>query len=309
MSESMSKWIEDFDMPCGTKVQRLPEVRKGIMQLDAVLRDSYIVEARGRTVVGAWVFMGIDPGDRLEFDTNIYLDNVPLVLRSEHKPQSQDYDAWRWYPNVMVPGPVDVIVIDVVANVTGRNSVVPRQEGTDTARPHWGIWIVYKCSSNDLPPPPPPPPVESADPEDYLTLSRVEFILPSFRTDLQFNAWAGWRDPEFVALKCPNEVIPLTQLTVKELKAFADAGLKLDGEGARLLIRLPIVNERAFANPRFGGRSEVRKTTYSDFRNRLTNHLAIAMHFRDVAQQVGHERGFPPFDSIKGYCEEHLRRA
>jgi hypothetical protein len=88
--------------------------------------------------------MGIDPGDRLEFDTNVYADGLPVVLRSLHKPLSHDFDSWQWYLNQIHHGPVSKVSIDIVANVTGENSITPRPEGKDTAKPHWGIWLLWK---------------------------------------------------------------------------------------------------------------------------------------------------------------------
>jgi hypothetical protein len=140
-------WQLDADTECTTKVQRLPEVRKGIMLPEAVLEERYTLDGVGRELAGVWVFQGLDPDDHAEISTSVYADRIPVALSSPHKETLAYYDAWRWFPNhVKYRGPVETIAIDVTANVTGHNRVTPRAEGTDTARPHFGVWLIWKCS-------------------------------------------------------------------------------------------------------------------------------------------------------------------
>lgn len=142
----LSLWQVDIDNDCHTKLQRLPELRQGIMLPEAVLRDSYTVDGRGRELIGVWTWFGLDPGDKVELDLNVYFDGVPVSMRSPHKPLSLDYEGWRWFPNYgMAPGPIDEVKVDISANVTGHNNSTPRAEGTDTARPHYGVWVLWKC--------------------------------------------------------------------------------------------------------------------------------------------------------------------
>lgn len=140
-------WIVDADTRCQTKVQRLPEVRYGIMRPELVLDERYEVDGKGRELVGVWVFQGVDPDDTLEISTSVYADGIPVALSSPHKETLTYYDAWKWFPNyIKKPGAVGNIVIDVTANVTGPNEVTPRPEGKNTARPHFGIWLLWRCT-------------------------------------------------------------------------------------------------------------------------------------------------------------------
>ncbi len=146
----LSLWRVDIDNDCVTKFQRLPEIRKGIMLPDAVLHDTFVIDGKGRELIGVWTWYGIDPGDKLELDLNVYFDNIPVALRSPHKPLSLDYEGWRWFPNYgMKPGPVEKVSVHISANVTGHNTRTPRAEGTDTARVHYGVWGLWECYDKD----------------------------------------------------------------------------------------------------------------------------------------------------------------
>ncbi len=143
----LSLWLVNLDEPCQTKIQRLPEVRQGIMIESEVLTERFVIDGKDRVVSGVWIFQGIDPDDKIEMSTSVYANRIPIVLSSPHKETLAYYDAWRWFPNyVKFKGPVSTITIDVTANVTGENNVTPRPEGKDTARPHWGVWILWECA-------------------------------------------------------------------------------------------------------------------------------------------------------------------
>lgn len=255
-------WVIDLDDGCQTKVQRTPEVRKGIMLPDAVLHDAFEINPLGRRVTGVWTFLGIDPGDRLEFDINVYANGIPIVLRSEHKPNSQDYDAWRWYPNYnIVPGAVNKLMVHVVANVTGENHVTPRAEGVDTARPHFGVWVLYACSGalGDTPDLPDPPVVRN--PKDYVQWDlREEWAT---KIELAYTPWRGDRDLDYLLqfgsafLKGgAEEIVPLTRVELQEIvNTMVDVALS----GQRLKHR--VLTER---HVEFLDRGQVRKSVVND---------------------------------------------
>jgi hypothetical protein len=269
-----SLWQVDLDTPCDTKVQRLPEVRQGIMLSEAVLRDAYEIDARGREVIGVWTFMGIDPGDRIEFDTNVYLDGVPLALRSEHKPLSLDYDAWRWYPNYNIKtGPVARVEIHVVANVTGRNDVTPRAEGRDTARPHWGVWVLYRCgvpsSPGDVPSDDDGNPDEGGTPPssepratDYIPW--VERDAWALRVMFAYSEWRGDRDLGFLLAR--PEVVEAFGFDRAQLAADVDALFAYREERDTLAHRIANSKHR-----KFDDRSQVRKDVAEGYIKRATN--------------------------------------
>lgn len=145
-----------------------------------------------------------------------------------------------------------------------------------------------------VPEPVPVPDDTATVPEEsfYLRLSRAKELADQLEIDLQENAWAGWRDPDYVASYCPD-VAPLPASDV--LKKFADEGAELDVEGAGILTRLELEHSK---HP---GRSVVRKVVWVEFNTRLQDHLDYA---RDLRNLVKNEPGAGvSYDSIKGWCE------
>ncbi len=142
-------WQVDIDNDEAFKLQHLPLIVYGD-GLEGVFRSSYSFTSKW-DVEEIWVFMGADPGDRMEFDTNLYIQGLPAILRSEHKEIDSKYDAWGESP-YRVSRAGRRITIDILCNTTGVNLITPRAEGQNTSRPHWGFWFL--AHAGRLPDPP-----------------------------------------------------------------------------------------------------------------------------------------------------------
>jgi len=134
-------WQIDLNNSEVFKIQHLPLIvyDNGI---EGVFKESFTFTSKW-DIYEIWVFMGLDPGDKVEFDTNIYIDRIPVILRSEHKETLVGYDAWgdgAW----KIERKGRSIRIDILCNTTGNNLITKRAEGINTARPHWGIWFLRK---------------------------------------------------------------------------------------------------------------------------------------------------------------------
>jgi hypothetical protein len=96
----------------------------------------------------AWVFHGVDRGDVVEMDTELWHDGIgfPIVLRSPHKEVMSDYDAWKLYKNIYLPRTASV-TIKLVCRVNGKqmNEEHPRRDHNNglSARVEWGGWLYY----------------------------------------------------------------------------------------------------------------------------------------------------------------------
>ena len=102
-----------------------------------VYDDQIKVQIGGRTVREVFVFHGLDRGDIVEMDTSIYIDNVAIFLRSEHKEDLAAFNSWQ-SQKVFVSG--QTVRIAVSCRVTGVNTILNRL----AARPHWGIWLTFE---------------------------------------------------------------------------------------------------------------------------------------------------------------------
>lgn len=114
-------------------------------------RQEVLAGLRGRTILGVWVFHGLDRGNIVEMDTEVFDrgNDVSLVLRSEHKETVGNFDAWAFYPmeyTVSEKG----IGVNLVCRVNGdwyhiktESDTYFKPETMDwkglKARPHWGI--------------------------------------------------------------------------------------------------------------------------------------------------------------------------
>lgn len=103
---------------------------------DFVYRDRLEVALGGRFIHEVFVFHGIDEGDRVEMDTELYLDEIPVYLRSGHGPKDDD-DAWD---QKHVDRAGQLLTVAVLCRVSGVNTVLNRV----AARPHWGIWVTFE---------------------------------------------------------------------------------------------------------------------------------------------------------------------
>ncbi len=184
-----------------------------------------------------------------------------------------------------------------------------------------------------VPPTPVTPEPERADPGNYVRLERVPAILngtssqdPGLIADLQFMAWAGWRDPLKVADECPfacnGSQAVYFGLTCDELRGFGAVGQRLVQEGENQIVP-QLQKENRRCNPQHRlyderfltakgecARSEMRKTRLSDFRARLARHSTQANAMRDTAQRCRSilvNAGGKPFDSIAGWCSAMKR--
>lgn len=174
-------------------------------------------------------------------------------------------------------------------------------------------------------------PSTDSRPEDYYTLTRAG-TFDAENPDVCSNhtgmveeicvdlcPWACWRDPEWVATYCSwgcsDGEDPVFDLTAEDMLAFSKRGLELNRQGEKWMAKLPTMNRRGDPshpeyNPRFEGRSEVRKNPYPNgedpaykkWRAEFDAHLAKANEMRDAAQ-ARPIRENCAYDSIKGWCQ------
>jgi len=102
-----------------------------------VYTDSFLVNLANKNIHEVFVFHGIDTGDQVEMDTNLYVDGVPIYLRSGHGPKDDD-DAWE---SKIINRSGNTLLIEVLCRVTGVNLNLNRL----AARPHWGIWLAFNA--------------------------------------------------------------------------------------------------------------------------------------------------------------------
>ncbi len=127
--------IDPENRSFATKLERAPEVVKGGSEA-FVLRDKVTIELwRKVDSLMMTIFHGVDRGDIVEMDTEIYANGIPVVLRSDHKETAGPFQAWTYHMTYMVCEKID---ISVLCRVNGANQF----SGTLAARPHWGIWLV-----------------------------------------------------------------------------------------------------------------------------------------------------------------------
>lgn len=101
-----------------------------------VYRDEITFLVQGRRIREVFTFHGVDKGDEVEMDTNIFLDGVPVLLRSDHG-LDEDNDAWGPPKDVDRRG--QRVTISILCRVTGVNPLLNRL----AARPHWGVWLTF----------------------------------------------------------------------------------------------------------------------------------------------------------------------
>lgn len=148
-------WIVNIDDRRRFKCQRLPVMVHGIMVVENVYRGKKIIRTKF-PIRRIKVFHGLDPGDHVEMTTDIYINGIPVVLRSDHKEVLTMYNAWESY-GVPRGAQKRVASIDISCNVTGMNYNTdrfgegkkhtpfcnrPDKDGKDTARAHWGFWFL-----------------------------------------------------------------------------------------------------------------------------------------------------------------------
>ena len=89
--------------------------------------------------VGVWTFIGMDRGDIVEADVEVYTQNgTPIVLRSVHKEVPATYDAWQ-YNKVDEVGGVRQVKVFMACRVNGKNLHL---DDRLSARIHYGVIII-----------------------------------------------------------------------------------------------------------------------------------------------------------------------
>ena len=180
--------------------------------------------------------------------------------------------------------------------------------------PNGGVFMEDRGCQDPIPPPAP-------DPADYVNLDRVDDIIngtssrnPGLLHGLTFG---GWRDPLNVAANCPDEVEYIGFADEFKLGDFGAFGMELAREGEDFIIpQLWRVNRRCKANhpkhdPRFCGRSEIRKSRLAEYRGtkeepRLDAHIEKANVARTLAGRCRSEllaNNGSAYDSIAGWCQ------
>ncbi len=88
--------------------------------------------------VGVWTFIGLDRGDIVEADIDVYGQGIPLAHRSLHKEGVATYDAWKYHP--VGPGvSVQRVAVHLACRVNGENEHLANRL---SARVHYGLQIV-----------------------------------------------------------------------------------------------------------------------------------------------------------------------
>lgn len=88
--------------------------------------------------IGVWTFIGLDRGDIVEADVEVYTENgTPLVLRSVHKETLAMYDAWQ-YNKVREVGGVRLVKVFMSCRA-GVNELLGDRL---SARIHFGVIII-----------------------------------------------------------------------------------------------------------------------------------------------------------------------
>lgn len=121
---------------------RDPEIVRGGSE-SFVLRDSIGKLVPGRKLERIHVFHGLDRGDIVEMDTEVIANDKSLFLRSEHKETEAPFDAWKTWDPIDYDEEVRSVKISVLCRVNGENRYRPQGQRL-SARPHWGIRIVWK---------------------------------------------------------------------------------------------------------------------------------------------------------------------
>ena len=174
---------------------------------------------------------------------------------------------------------------------------------------------------------PPEPPPDVPDPKNYINLDRVEGIINGTSTKdpglLHGMTFGGWRDPLAVVAKCPwacdgSDGPPFFEMDCAELTAYGNLGQELVQEGEEFIIpQLRKVNRRCKEthpqhDPRFCGRSEMRKSRLQEYRSRLDPHKETMNWTRGKAgtcRDALIAAGGGAYDSIAGWWCGSMTRA
>jgi len=124
-----------IDEPDRVFVERSPVLVAGGSEA-FVYRDSITLLLGERIVREVFVFNGLDRGDIAEMGTAIYVDDVPIFLRSLHKEDLTTFDSWE---SKYVNASGSQLRIDILCRTTGVNVILNRL----ASRPHWGIWLYF----------------------------------------------------------------------------------------------------------------------------------------------------------------------
>jgi hypothetical protein len=175
------------------------------------------------------------------------------------------------------------------------------------------------------PPPPEPEPPGGAVPENYLTLTRAQDIIDyqnskweGLELELRANHFAGYIDPAYVASNCGWSCRPFFGTSAWIMTAFSETGAALEAEGERLMENLGRVNRRCVAShpehdPRFCGRSEVRREVWNAFEAAFLDHKDTWSAWRDavspdncpaLASQLNANGKPERWDSQRGWCRK-----
>lgn len=229
-------------------------------------------------------FNGLDRGDIVEMDTFVY-DRVGRALyqRSLHKESEAMYNSF--WP----------IATDAITDRVGIHMHAHVTKADELARAHWNVMLW--CA---------PVKGSSTDPSDYVSKSRAKRILEKMRdsrSDIWLDAWSGWRDEEYVAVRCAWGCEEYFDKTPSEMEAFSVVGMKLLQRQAGFKSNLGKVNRLCPEDARFCEVTEVATKSWDPYAEKCRAHRTVANWHREVAQQDPLAKECDPFDSIMGWCQ------
>jgi hypothetical protein len=155
---------------------------------------------------------------------------------------------------------------------------------------------------------PAPPPAPIRQPEDYITLERADTELDRFNGAglhqlLQVHIFQAIRDINVVAGSCPDAFGSVFSLKLDEATDFAQQAGHHHTEARQLEKRLAVTNRRCADDPRYCGRSDVRKAVLARVKGAIRADLEVGGRLR--SEMPPGRR--PPcadtnYDSIAGWC-------
>lgn len=276
---------------------------------DYVYRNQLSIPVHGY-VTGVWVFHGLDRGNIVEMDTEVFdpKDNVSLVLRSPHKEWIGEFDAWQFYP---VDGYyAEELKANLACRVTGHTLYIIDSflkflgRGPLSARPHWGIRVQYVPADEvDIPLPPLPDPEPALT--DYIPVDQIEDWSKKLRN--AWDPWDQWRDLEALLVRGRNYWEVPFDVTEAELKALVAEGYELNAEEIKLQDELEkaVRNRRCSADdPEWCKRLNLRKSRVLNFTDRCK--IQQGKHNTLRSRLEGQPGEGVEWDSIKGWLERKL---
>jgi hypothetical protein len=281
-----SAWRVPIDNENVTKIELGPIIVQGGSEA-LVYNNTYVLGKQGKYLDGIWIFNGLDRGNVVEMDTEVFDGAKPLALRSFHKEYLANFDSWVYYPvGRIIEKEVNVHVL----NRTNGKDMIHDETGL-ASRPHWGIYFNWEPDMDwGLEPDAPLPviPEPESRPTDYIPWEdRFEW---SDKVDHAYTQWRGHVDLLYLAshLDYVHGKGYLLGLTSSQLNVLIETMEMAQVRQVALMER--IKTERHSLYP---DRSQVRKSVANDMYNELT---MLTREYGDISNGIILMKGC---DSIK----------